>query len=73
MSTCPDYNRILIDKWKKLTMAQISTLEEERCWLIIHKMVYFKKNQINPALLNKLVVYQLNCNITMTNWKSMTE
>lgn len=54
MLTCPDYNRILIEKWKNLTMDQISTLEKERCWLIIHKTAYFKKNQINPALLNKL-------------------
>ena len=54
MLTCPDYNRLLIDKWKKLTMAQISTLEKERCWLIIHKKAYFEKNKINPAMLNKL-------------------
>ena len=50
----PDYNRTLIDKWKMLTMAQISTLEKERCELIIRKKLYFEKNQINPALLNKL-------------------
>ena len=50
----PDYNRTLIDKWKMLTMAQISTLEKERCQLIIRKKAYFEKNQINPALLNKL-------------------
>ena len=54
MCDYPDYNRILIEKWKNLTMAQISTLEEERCWLIIHKTAYFEKNKINPALLNKL-------------------
>lgn len=35
-------------------MDQISTLEKERCWLIIHKTAYFEKNKINPALLNKL-------------------
>ena len=39
---------------EKLTLAQISTLEKERCWLIIHKTAYFEKNKINPALLNKL-------------------
>lgn len=54
MCDYPDYNRILIEKWKKLTMDQISTLEKERCWLIIHKTAYFEKNKINPALLNKL-------------------
>lgn len=48
------YNRILIDKWKMLTMAQISTLEKERYWFIIRKKAYFEKNQINPVLLNKL-------------------
>ena len=50
----PDYNRTLVDKWKMLTMAQISTLEKERCWFIIRKKAYFEKNQINPALLNRL-------------------
>ena len=54
MCDYPDYNRILTEKWKKLTMDQISTLEKERCWLIIHKTAYFEKNKINPALLNKL-------------------
>lgn len=48
----PDYNRILIDKWKMLTMAQISTLEKERCEFIIRKKQYFEKNQINPAMLS---------------------
>ena len=48
------YNRILISNLKMLTMAQISTLEKERCALIIHKKAYFEKNQINPALLHKL-------------------
>ena len=54
MLNYPDYNRILIEKWKFLTMAQISTLEKERCEFIIRKKLYFEKNQINPALLNKL-------------------
>ena len=48
------YNRILVDRWKFMTMAQISTLEKERCEFIIRKKAYFEKNKINPALLNKL-------------------
>jgi len=52
MLNYPDYNRILIEKWKMLTMAQISTLEKERCEFIIRKKLYFEKNQINPAMLS---------------------
>ena len=52
MLNYPDYNRILIEKWKFLTMAQISTLEKERCEFIIRKKLYFEKNQINPAMLS---------------------
>ena len=51
MCDYPDYNRILIEKWKKLTMDQISTLEKERCWLIIHKTAYFEKNKLQVQVL----------------------